>query len=116
MLKSDLGNYEILMGDSRVVIPVIIGILIIGLLFASDFEQKAYARIVSSVSIISHANLNSVDFIDANNGIGVGERGMIVKTTDGGTTWTFSNPPHPNDLDPQLFSVDFIDANNTKNN
>ena len=32
------------MGDSRKVVPVIVGILITGLLFASNFEQYVYAE------------------------------------------------------------------------
>ena len=55
------------MGDSRIVIPVIVGILITGLLFTVNFEQNAYA--VSDWSVLSeglYPGLFSVDFIDAN--------------------------------------------------
>ena len=44
MLKSNFYNYELLMGDSRIVASVIVGILITGLLFANNFEQYVYAE------------------------------------------------------------------------
>src|SRR2546423_46327 len=33
--------------------------------------------------------LEAVKFIDANTGIAVGEKGTILRTTDGGATWIF---------------------------
>jgi len=104
-----LCNYELLMGDSRVVIPVIVGILITGLLFASNFEQNAYA--VNDWGILDSGltiQLRSVDFIDTSNGFAVGLDGTIIKTTDGGATWTSQN----SGTTQHLLSVDFIDANN----
>jgi photosystem II stability/assembly factor-like uncharacterized protein len=35
--------------------------------------------------------LNNVDFVDANNGFAVGDFRTFGKTTDGGTTWSFSS-------------------------
>jgi photosystem II stability/assembly factor-like uncharacterized protein len=35
--------------------------------------------------------LNNVDFVDANHGFAVGDSRAFGKTTDGGTTWSFSN-------------------------
>lgn len=37
---------------------------------------------------ISTTALNTVDFVDENNGMACGTNGVIIRTTDGGNTWT----------------------------
>ncbi len=39
--------------------------------------------------------LRSVYFTDAIIGYTVGDNGMILKTTDGGSSWTTFRPPYP---------------------
>jgi len=52
-------------------------------------------------------NLNSVYFTDANSGYIVGDSGIILKTTDGGTNWTIQSSGITYDL----YSVHFTDPN-----
>ena len=47
-------------------------------------------------------------FTDANNGTAVGECGTILRTTNGGTTWTSQTSGTTN----SLWGVSFTDANN----
>ena len=51
--------------------------------------------------------LYAVDVVDANTAYAVGERGAVVRTTDGGATWEIRTAPGANWL---LRSVDFVDA------
>jgi photosystem II stability/assembly factor-like uncharacterized protein len=51
--------------------------------------------------------LVGVSFTDANTGTAVGDSGTILRTTDGGTTWT-TQRSDPNQI---LFGVSFTDAN-----
>ncbi|MCK9617504.1 MAG: YCF48-related protein [Lentimicrobiaceae bacterium] len=59
------------------------------------------------VSLESGTNkiLYAVDFINANNGIAVGEQGTVLKTSDGGTTWQLVNAYVTNDLN----SISYMD-------
>ncbi len=52
-------------------------------------------------------NLNCIRFIDATTGYAVGDGGTIIKTTDGGSTWTVQNSGTAYDL----YSVYFTDKN-----
>ncbi|MDX9786540.1 MAG: YCF48-related protein [Desulfobacterales bacterium] len=52
--------------------------------------------------------LLSVSFADGNNGVIVGTRGLILKTADGGKTWTKIKT----EFDKHLFAVAFGDVNN----
>lgn len=52
-------------------------------------------------------SLNSVYFTAPNTGYSVSDAGTIIKTTDGGTNWTFQSSGTTN----YLSSVFFIDAN-----
>lgn len=63
--------------------------LIITFLIATT-SMLAIAQSASWVAQTSNTtnNLKSIDFPDANTGFAVGESGRIVKTSDGGTTWT----------------------------
>jgi len=54
------------------------------------------------------ANLNAVQFIDANNGCAVGDSGIILKTASGGLSWLMQET----NLVYQLRSVCFVDINN----
>ena len=51
--------------------------------------------------------LTSVYFTDTNHGCAVGESGTVVKTTDGGSTWTLPN----SGTTIRLNSVAFLNAN-----
>ena len=51
--------------------------------------------------------LLGVSSTDANNGTAVGDQGTIVRTADGGTTWTAQQSGTTN----QLHGVSFTDAN-----
>jgi photosystem II stability/assembly factor-like uncharacterized protein len=52
-------------------------------------------------------NLNCIRFVDAVTGYAVGDAGTIIKTTDGGLTWTVQNSGTPFNL----YSVYFTDKN-----
>lgn len=54
-------------------------------------------------------NLNDITFVDANNGYIVGNNGLILKTTDAGTTWNIVNTTYKVY---NLNSVDFKDVAN----
>ncbi|MDH3267924.1 MAG: YCF48-related protein [Ignavibacteria bacterium] len=54
------------------------------------------------------ADLESVNFYDANNGWAVGESGTILNTTDGGNIWNVQLSPTTDDLR----SVQFVDTSN----
>ncbi len=58
------------------------------------------------------ANLNSIQFINENEGFAAGERGTIVHTTDGGASWQSVNPPDTlttfNDLYFQSATTGFV--------
>src|SRR5262249_1317752 len=53
-------------------------------------------------------NLRGASFTDANTGTVVGEYGTIVRTTDGGNSWTIQ----ASGTTQTLWDVSFIDANN----
>ena len=52
--------------------------------------------------------MNGVSFTDANNGTAVGDSGIILRTTNGGTNWTSQSSGTTN----HLYGVSFTDANN----
>jgi photosystem II stability/assembly factor-like uncharacterized protein len=59
-------------------------------------------------------HIYSIHFVDASNGWAVGTNGIILKTVDGGATWTkrsYKNDPTPVS-DVVLYSVFFFDVNN----
>lgn len=58
----------------------------------------------------ARGGLWGVSFLDANNGIAVGDEGNIVITTDAGTTWTPVTSPVVNPV--ILTSAHWVDANN----
>ena len=51
-------------------------------------------------------NLNSIDFLDDNNGLVVGDNGLILKTVDGGSSWENLTSGTPNNLN----GVSFVTA------
>jgi photosystem II stability/assembly factor-like uncharacterized protein len=54
-------------------------------------------------------NLYAVQFTDGNNGIAVGDSGIILRTINGGTIWT----PVPSGTAKDFNSICFVDANNS---
>ncbi len=51
--------------------------------------------------------LNRVSFVDANTGTAVGDFGTILRTTDGGATWT----PQTSGTTNSLRGLSFVNAN-----
>ena len=51
--------------------------------------------------------INAVDMVDSKTAWAVGDHGLILKTTDGGATWTFQHSGTAEDL----HCVSFVDAN-----
>lgn len=66
----------------------------------------------NTVSTGLDANLNSVQFVNENEGFAAGERGTIIHTTDGGASWQKVNPPDSlstfNDLYFQSSTTGFV--------
>jgi len=52
-------------------------------------------------------NLNDVKFINSNTGTIVGQNGIIIRTTNGGSNWLVQNSGTPN----HLFGVSFVNSN-----
>ncbi len=59
-------------------------------------------------TIISKYNYNDMYFFNESVGVMVGSAGRIIKTTDGGTTWTIAN----SGTIQNIRSVEFLDENN----
>ncbi len=81
------------------------------LFIITSFAQTGWQQLNSGVS----ANLNSVFFLDANNGFVVGEAGTFLKTNDGGLNWTASTTAPAANLNAVYFfnpDVGLIAANN----
>ena len=76
-----------------------------GVVLLSDDAGKTY-RQATTVPISS--TLTAVSFADARTGWAVGHWGAIVKTTDGGETWTLQRSD--TSVDQPLFSVYFRDS------
>ena len=58
--------------------------------------------------------LQAITFSDAQHGWAVGYNGLMIRTTDGGTTWellNFLNSPQQRERHPDLHAVHFVDAN-----
>lgn len=62
-------------------------VLLVMLLPTALTGQVTWVPQVSGTSVKLHA----VQFLDANNGYACGDNGTVIKTTDGGTTWTPAN-------------------------
>lgn len=60
------------------------------------------------VDFLADADLHDVFFIDANNGWAVGDRGVILHSSDGGSTWNHQQSPAGD----SLYGVHFLDAQN----
>ncbi len=61
---------------------------IFSLLFAIFFSHSVNAQDWTAQSSGTTADLNAVQFLDTDNGYAGGAAGTVLKTTDGGTTWT----------------------------
>jgi len=80
-------------------------VLIIISLIAETYSQSGW---FVQYPVTSKNFLNDVCFIDTNNAIAVGDRGTILKTTDGGSSW---NPQSSGTIG-DLRSVSFTDISN----
>src|SRR5437764_13530954 len=89
-----------------------------GLALASHAGSKSLATIASKVTGGSSSwhwqnplpqgnNLRGASFVDADTGTAVGEYGTIVRTTDGGNSWTVQ----ASGTTQTLWAVSFTDAN-----
>src|SRR5688572_2397167 len=60
------------------------------LIFAASFSKMSYGQFVWSAqnSGFTTVAIKDVYFKDVNNGWGVCEMGYIIRTTDGGNTWS----------------------------
>ena len=56
---------------------------------------------------VTNSNLSCVYFVNSNTGYIVGDAGIILKTSDAGTTWIIQ----PSGTNTMLHSVFFIDVN-----
>src|SRR5438132_13178514 len=90
-----------------------------GLALAIHAGSKSVATIASKVTDGSSSwhwqnplpqgnNLRGASFVDADTGTAVGEYGTIVRTTDGGNSWTVQ----VSGTTQALWAVSFTDANN----
>lgn len=71
----------------------------------NHFEPlPAYA---DAKSLREDSSLHAVEFVDVNTGIAVGDRGAIVRTTDGGATWKVM----PSGVTCRLLDVRFMNRN-----
>ncbi|MCF8308055.1 MAG: T9SS type A sorting domain-containing protein [Bacteroidales bacterium] len=71
--------------------------LLIGLM--AGFALNAQTTWMDIHSTSDGSALNCVDFIDAENGVAVGNSGTAIVTTDGGDTWESLNTGYNNDLE-----------------
>jgi photosystem II stability/assembly factor-like uncharacterized protein len=76
-----------------------------GIVLLSDNDGKHFAQ---AHAVPINATLNAVSFVDAHTGWAVGHWGAIIKTVDGGETWTLERSDTT--VDQPLFSVYFKDA------
>ncbi|TKC81255.1 glycosyl hydrolase [Trinickia terrae] len=77
-----------------------------GVVLLSDDDGKTYRQ---AKSVAADVTLTSVSFADAHNGWAVGHWGVILRTRDGGETWTLQRSDIA--VDQPLFSAYFKDAN-----
>ena len=56
----------------------------------------------------TNKNLYAVQFTDANNGLAVGDSGTVLRTNDGGTSWT----PVVTGITDNFTAMYFVDASN----
>ncbi|MBR9977495.1 MAG: hypothetical protein KFH87_05355, partial [Bacteroidetes bacterium] len=61
--------------------------------YRSDDDGKNWTKIYEG-AIKPNFGINAMDFSDANNGIAVGQWGRILRTTDGGFSWTKEYEPY----------------------
>ncbi|HBF88468.1 MAG TPA: hypothetical protein DDX39_07495 [Bacteroidales bacterium] len=74
------------------------------------YRQTANTGTTWAYQDIAAANSNKImnlDFYGSNNGIAVGNNGIIISTTDGGTNWTTASSVTTN----ELLDVDFVSNN-----
>jgi photosystem II stability/assembly factor-like uncharacterized protein len=76
-----------------------------GIVLLSDDGGKHFRQ---ARSVPVNSTLTAVSFVDASNGWAVGQWGVIVRTTDGGESWTLQRSDMS--VDQPLFSVHFRDA------
>src|SRR5689334_7802585 len=108
----------------KLLLPTLMITAVCGLLLASYAEHKQRRKPVHTTNHDSYAsangqwvwqnplpqgnNLRGVSFVDATTGTVVGEYGTIVRTTDGGSSWTIQT----SGTTQTLWDVTFADVNN----
>lgn len=76
-----------------------------GVVLLSDDDGKSFRQ---ASSVAADVTLNAVSFADSRNGWAVGHWGVILRTNDGGETWTLQR--NDIEVDQPLFSVYFKDS------
>jgi photosystem II stability/assembly factor-like uncharacterized protein len=76
-----------------------------GIVLLSDDDGRTYRQ---ARQVAASATLTSVSFVDAQHGWAVGQRGVILATTDGGENWALQRID--TSIDQPLFSVAFVNA------
>src|SRR5947209_2236625 len=79
----------------------------LAILVASAIAQAASTGWSSQVALLPDSSLYAVSAPDANTIVTVGQAGRILRSTDGGVTWTQQNPG----TNYSLISVSFPNAN-----
>ncbi len=69
-------------------------------------SANIFSQWVNLNPIQPYEDLNKIDFINPNTGWIVGSLGIVLHTSDGGTSWVYRNTPSAN-----LIFIDFVNAN-----
>src|SRR5438034_1339933 len=108
----------------RLLLPILLITAVCGLVLASYAEHQQSGKPTRATNHSRHPsangqwhwqnplpqgnNVRDVSFVDASTGTVVGEHGTIVRTTDGGNSWTIQS----SGTTQNLWAVSFVDANN----
>lgn len=102
-----------------VFVAVLMGMLLLpavnGAVPAPPTGMSASQRFVWQSPLPSGNEMKVLDFIDANQGWFVGDNGIVMKTADGGATWTGAGPLFQQGAQQEttnVYDVCFTDANN----
>lgn len=83
---------------------IIIAVSIIFILICVKTHSQPYGWFTQTSGTVS--NLNDVYFANSSTGITVGQQGIVLRTTNGGTNWTSQTSGTPN----HLFGVFFVNS------
>ena len=80
-------------GDGQFKMPMFIATGSSNKVYITDYMNYRVEVFQDAPPSTSPKNLNKVFFVDASNGFAVGNNGVILATTNGGTTWTAKTTP-----------------------